>query len=139
MYTNILHITDLNSNHILLGQQATIFAKKINADLHLLHVIEEPSSVQIAQSLGFAEIEPPPVKDAKLVLQILGDALEVPKNNLHVMAGTIKQCVLDLVQKLKIDLVILGNHNPSATPHILEHTGSKILTEPPCDVLIIKN
>jgi nucleotide-binding universal stress UspA family protein len=138
MYTNILHLTDLNADHILLGQQASEIAARFGAKLYLLHVIEEPRSVQIAQALGFAEIEPPPIKDAGLVLQTLGETLDVPKKNCFVMAGTIEQSVLELVNNLNIDLIIIGSHNAAATPKILEHSGEKILTEPPCDVLVIK-
>ena len=139
MYKNILYITDLNVSHVLLGQQAAEIAKKFKSQLHLLHVLEEPCSIQIAQALGFAEIEPPKINDAKLVLEILANTIDVHKNNTHIMVGTIEHCVYNFVQKNLIELIVLGSHQASSTPKILEHTGEKIISQPPCDILIIKS
>lgn len=70
MYTNILHATDLSNDHFNMCQQAAEIAKKFGAKLYLLHVIETPPSVQIAQGLGFAEINSPLQiqENAKVVL-----------------------------------------------------------------------
>ena len=74
MYTHILHATDLSETHFELCEQAAALSNKLGACLYLIHVIEAPASLQIAQGLGFAEIGKPVKDDAEVVMQVLGDA-----------------------------------------------------------------
>ena len=67
MYTNILLATDLSENHFHMCEQAVEIAKCFHAKLYLLHVIEPPASLQLAQGLGFAEFDHPVKDDARAV------------------------------------------------------------------------
>ena len=51
MYTNILFATDLLTEHKHLVESAAAIAKHFHAKLYLLHVIELPSTLQLAQGL----------------------------------------------------------------------------------------
>ena len=51
----IIHATDLSENHFGMCERAVAIAKKLQAKLYLLHVVETPSSMVLAQGLGFAE------------------------------------------------------------------------------------
>ena len=75
MYNVILHATDLSSEHYSICEKAADFARHFKAKLYLLHVIELPASLQLAQGLGFAEFDRPvSLKvDAQAVMAALGE------------------------------------------------------------------
>lgn len=131
MYTHILHATDLNENHFSMCQQAVEIAKRFHAKLYLLHIIEPPASLQIAQGLGFAEFDnPTKVKeDAQAVMAVLGEALNIPIEQQYVEIGSIKMHVLEKAQELMCDLVIVGRHTPNHLPNFLGSTAHEILRD----------
>ena len=51
MYANILLATDLSENHFEMCRQAADIAACFQAKLFLMHVIEPPARLQIAQGL----------------------------------------------------------------------------------------
>ena len=140
MYTHILHATDLNEHHYAMCQQALNIAKKFHAKLYLLHVIEQPLSLQVAQGLGFAEFDSPsPIKnDAQMVMSTLGDALNIPVEQQFVEIGSIKQHVLNKAEALGCDLIIIGSHTPSNLPAFLGSTAHAVVHAAHCDVLTLR-
>ena len=138
MYTSILHPTDLSKNHFEMAQQAVKIAQRFNATLYLLHVIEPPASLQLAQGLGFAEFDQPVKDDAQAVMKTLGDALSIPETQQFVEIGSIKVNVLDKVAELACDLVIIGSHTPSRLPAFLGSTAHAVVHHALCDVLTLR-
>ncbi len=139
MYTKILHATDLKENHYALCQKAVEIAKSFGATLHLLHVIEQPASLQLAQSLGFAELATPVKDDALIVLKVLGESLGLPKSQQHVEIGSIKIQVLNKARELGCDLLIIGSHDPSDhLPSFLGSTAHAVVHHALCDVLTVR-
>jgi nucleotide-binding universal stress UspA family protein len=138
MYQHILHATDLRENHFSMCQQAVEIAKRFGAKLYLLHVIEPPATLQLAQGLGFAEFDSPVKEDAQTVMAVLGDALDIPLAQQFVEIGSIKTHVLDKAHVLDCDLIIIGHHTQSKLPSFLESTAHHILRDATCDVLTIK-
>ncbi len=139
MYTHILHATDLCENHFHICQQAAEIAKRFNAKLFLLHVIETPATLQLAQGLGFAEVSSPTMDDAKAVMAVLGDALNIPLEQQFVEVGSIKTHVLNKAMDLGCKLLIIGSHTPSKLPAFLGSTAKDIIHEAQCDVLTLKS
>lgn len=139
MYTTILHATDLKENHYELCQKAVEIAKCFGATLHLLHVIEPPASLQIAQGLGFAELWKPIRDDAYTVLQVLGESLNIPQAQQHVGVGSIKMHVFDRIRDLGCDLLIVGTHDPDDhVPAFLGSTAHAMVNNARCDVLTLR-
>jgi universal stress protein A len=139
MYTTILHATDLKENHYDLCQKAVEIARCFNAKLHILHVIEPPASLQIAQGLGFAEMTTPIRDDAFTVLNVLGESLGIPKAQQHVEVGSIKTHVLDKIRDLGCDLLIVGSHDPNDhLPTFLGSTAHATVNHARCDVLTVR-
>lgn len=138
MYKIILHATDLSENHFDLCEQAVKFARSIKAQIHFIHVIEQPVSLQIAQSLGFAELANPNKKAVEAVMQVVGEALNVPLSHQHVEIGSTKQQVLNMIKFLGCDLVILGSHSSDGLPAFLGSTAHSIIHHAPCDVLTMR-
>ncbi len=138
MYTHILHATDLSENHFHMCQQAVEIAKCFHARLYLLHVIEPPASLQLAQGLGFAEFDHPIKDDAEAVMRTLGDALNIPASQQFVEIGSIKVNVLKKVEELSCNLIIIGSHAPSNLPSFLGSTAHAVVHHAKCDVLTLR-
>lgn len=135
MYTHILHATDLSENHYHMCQKALEVAKKFQAHLFLLHVVETPPSVQLAQGLGFATIERPTKlkDDAESVLSILGEDLGIPKERQLVEVGSIYKHIKETLIKHRCGLLIVGRHyHHHLFPRVEAHD-----EELSCDVLTL--
>ena len=139
MYKTILYASDLKENHYDLCKKALEISQFLGATLHILHVIEPPASLLLAQGLGFAELAAPVKEDAQIVLNLLGDSLGVPQSQLHLEVGSIKMNVLDTIKRLKCDLLIVGSHDPSDhLPAFLGSTAHAAVNHAPCDVLTVR-
>ena len=138
MYTHILHATDLSENHFHMCEQAVKIAKCFHAKLYLLHVIEPPASLQLAQGLGFAEFDHPVKDDARAVMKVLGEALSIPVSQQFIEIGSIKMHILKKVEELSCNLIIIGSHTPKALPAFLDSTAHEVVHQAKCDVLTVR-
>lgn len=138
MYTNILYATDLSNEHNHLTEKAAIIAKQFNATLFLLHVIELPASIQIAQGLGFTELAKPAKDDAQTVLSLIGGNLNIPTSQQFVEIGSVKEHIFNKVKELNCQLIILGSHSSSGFPNFLGSTAHATVNHAPCDVLTLR-
>ena len=138
MYKNILYATDLRENNYEMGKQVVAIANCFHAKLYLLHVIEPPATLQLAQGLGFAEFDKPIKDDAQAVMRVLGEALNIPPEQQFIEVGSIKMHVLKKVTELTCDLIIVGSHTPSALPSFLGSTAHAVVHHAPCDVLTLR-
>lgn len=138
MYKNILFATDLLSEHEHLIEKAANIAKQFNATLYLLHVIELPTSYQLAQSLGFTELANPAKDDAQTVLSIVGENLDIPVAQQFVEIGSVKEIIFNKVQDLDCQLVICGSRSTHGLETLLGSTAHAIANRAPCDVLTLR-
>ncbi len=141
VYQQILHPTDLSDDHFEVCAKAVKIAHQLKATLHLLHVIEPPTTLQIAQSLGFADIEKQNAQqsDAIAVMKTLGEALNIPPEHQCVVMGPINTSVWKKINEWSISLIIIGSHTPHLLPSFLEGTAQDMAQNAPCDVLTIRS
>ena len=139
VYSTILHATDLSQSHFKFCQEAVEFAKHFNARLYLLHVIQPPASLQVAQGLGFAEFDAPVKDNAQTVMEVLGDSLGIPSSQLLVEVGAIKLTILNKAEALGSSLIIIGSHTPNHLPSFLGSTAHAIVHHAKCDVLTLRS
>jgi nucleotide-binding universal stress UspA family protein len=137
MYQRILHATDLESNHFNHCQQAYDISKKLNASFHLIHVINIPTSLYIAQTLGFAELQIPLRENVMLILKQVGDAFNLTDEQLHIAYGNVKHCVYDTIKQLGCDLLIIGSHSQKKFPSFLGSNAFSILQHAPCNIITL--
>lgn len=138
MFSTILHATDLSENHFTLCQQAADIAKRFNANLYLMHVIQPPTTLQVAQGLGFAEFDSPVKDNASTVMGVVGDALNIPKDRQIVEIGPIKYTILERAAALKCSLIIIGSHTPTHLPSFLGSTAHALVHHANCSVLMLR-
>jgi universal stress protein A len=118
--------------------KAKDIANYFDATLYLLHVIEPPASLQLAQGLGFAEFDIPLKEDALIVMRALGEAISIPVEQQFVEIGSIKMNVLSKAQSLSCNLILIGSHTPTHLPAFLGSTTHAVVNHAMCDVLTIK-
>lgn len=138
MYKTILHATDLSDTHFDLCEQAAKLSKYFDARLYLIHVLESPAALQLAQGLGFAEIALPVKDDAEAVMATLGDALNLPKEQLLVESGSVKTNVLEISAALGCDLLIIGSHTSHDLSELMGSTARSLVEQAPIDVLTLR-
>lgn len=138
MYTNILFATDLLSEHNHLAKQAAAIAKHFNAKLYLLHVIELPASIQLAQGLGFTELANPAKDDAQTVLSLVGENLHIPEKQQFVEIGSVKEHIFTKVKELDCQLIIIGSHASTGLHTFIGSTANATINHAPCDVLTLR-
>ena len=86
--------------------KAFYLTKVHNVNLHLVHAIEPD------QKMLYPQIKVNCVKRkafAKKKINELGSLLEIPKENLFVKIGTVKEVILDLVKSIDAELLLMGN------------------------------
>ena len=138
MYKNILFASDLLNEHYHLAEKAANIAKQFNAKLYLLHVIDLPASVQLAQGLGFTELANPAKDDAQTVLSLIGENLNVPSNQQFVEIGSVKEHIFSKVKELNCQLIIIGSHSSKGIQTFLGSTAHATVNHAPCDVLTLR-
>ena len=138
MYTNILFATDLLNEHSHLTKKAAAIAKQFHATLFLLHVIELPASIQLAQGLGFTELANPAKDDAQTVLSLIGETLNIPAKHQFVEIGSVKEHIFNKVKELNCELIILGSHASTGLNSFLGSTAHATVNHAPCDVLTLR-
>ncbi|MCC5793047.1 MAG: universal stress protein [Legionellaceae bacterium] len=138
MYQTIIHATDLRENHYVMCERAAQIAKKFSAKLFLMHVIEPPSTLQLAQGLGFAEFDMPVREDALSVMQVIAESLNIAFEQLIVEVGSIKQHILETIKTLDAQLIIIGKQSSDSYYHsLLGSTAHAVSQHAGCDVLIL--
>ena len=139
MYSIILHATDLSDDHFHMCEKSAELARHFCARLYLMHVIEPPATLQLAQGLGFAEFDSPiSIKsDAQAVMATIGDALKIPLEQQIVEIGSIKQHVLRNVHYLGAELLILGHHTATHIPAFFESTAHTLVQDAKCNILLL--
>ena len=138
MYKIILHPTDLSDTHFDLCEQAANIAAHFHARLYLIHVIEVPTTLQIAQGLGFSEMAAPVTDDAQVVMRVLGEALDLPEDQLFVESGSVKSRVLKKSAELGCDLLIVGSHTSHDLAELMGSTARSLVEQAPIDVLTLR-
>lgn len=138
MYTNILFATDLLKEHNHLTEKAVEIAKQFHAKLYILHVIELPTSVQLAQGLGFTELAKPAKDDAQTVLSLIGENFHIPPKQQFVDVGSVKDHIFSKVKELNCQLIIIGSHSTTGLRSLLGSTAHAAVNHAPCDVLTLR-
>lgn len=129
---SILLALDLYDNYQPLLERAVQIAKRHNAQLHIVHVIPHVlTSIPYAYDFQ-ADMESE--ANRKLAEIIAGGAL---KPHVHLLNGTPKNQVVNLAEKLKVDLLIIGSHGKHGVDLLLGSTANGILHLAQCDVFII--
>lgn len=116
----ILALIDFTDISALALKQASALAKKNGASVHLLHVGADGADTAHLESE---------------LASFAGDSSGV---QLHIATGDFRSEVLSAVQKLRVDLVVVGTHGKSGwKQHLLGSNIYRLTKELSCPVLVV--
>lgn len=122
----------------LIIEKARELAKEFNAELYLFHAIENFTSYAAYGVAAGADIEQMLFDSAKKEMAKLGQKLSVPEKHQIIKVGPAGQLVLEVAEKNKNDLIILGSHGRHGIRLLLGSTANSVLHGAKCDVLAVR-
>lgn len=136
LYKNILVAIDLSNHSDIPMQKALNTALQCSATLDIVHVI---SMAIPYYSYSFStEIQDAIYADTKQYFVKFCEKYNIQKNRQHLLIGSPKLQILDLVDKLKVDLLIVGSHGDQhLLPASFGSTAGSLIAKATCDVLTV--
>ena len=139
-YTHVLLATNLSPNNLAVAEKARDLARRYQARLSAIHVVEYspldfqgydllPPDIDLDQEL---------VKQAQERLGALGAKLGIEKEDQHVTIGSTKIEILHTAQSHGVDLIVLGSHGRHGLALLLGSTANAVLHAAACDVLAVR-
>lgn len=118
---------------------AVALGKKTNAEIHLLHVISLSSNV--FPNLGYAELSVQLKERVTEELNSLANELKSTSNlnvSSEVMEGSVSSVIIDVSEKIKCDLILMGTHGISGFEEFFMGSNAyRVVTAAKCPVLTI--
>jgi len=136
MYTHLLVATDLSEQTDGTISKAAAVAKKLDAKLSLVHIIEP---MYYHGYPYVAEFEAALMDHAKKELEAFGTKYGVKKEDLHIMNGVVKTAVPELAEEIHADVIILGSHGHNGLSRLLGSSASAVLHHAHRDVLVMRS
>lgn len=137
MYKCIIHPTDLEQEHLEFCEQSIQLAEKLGAEIYFLHVLHLPDTWQFAQGLGFAETEPLPVEDARIVMTALADRYNLDRDHMIIKQQSFKLSIIEAIDELQADLIVLGCSQNHLDNHEIAQISQYISMHSRCDTLLL--
>ena len=141
-YTHILVAVDFSSSVDQVVAKAGEIAKRNNARLSLLHVVEymPPITYDYDPVLisNWAVDDEQMLKHAEQSLQNISEKQNLQNAELNVQLGTPKHEISQFVKDNNCDLIVMGSHGRHGISLLLGSTANAILHAMPCDILTIK-
>jgi universal stress protein A len=139
-YRHILFATDLGPECQLVGRRALSLARRYEAELTLIHVVEymvaEPSYDLMVPSP--TEVENNLVDSARGQIRAVARDLGIPGANCRVEMGTTKGEIVRVAEETGVDLIVVGSHGRHGIGLLLGSTANAVLHGAPCDTLAVR-
>ncbi len=140
-YKHILIATDLSQFTDKVADHALTIAKRANATVSLVHVVEHTPIVYGGGEFSIPldiNLEETLRENATEALRALAQGLNIPEQNQYIEMGSIKQAILRLAEKLGVDLIVIGAHGRHGVEKFLGSSANAILHAAKCDVLTVR-
>jgi universal stress protein A len=140
-YQHILLAVDYSGHSDAIAWRAKDLAKKYQAKLSLIHVLDNipmPDTgygtvIPLNEDSGYDLLEA-----EKARLMQIGDRLDIAQTNRWLIWGTPKQEIVRLAEQERIDLIVVGSHGRHGLSLLLCSTANSILHYAGCDVMAIR-
>ncbi|MCH9770546.1 MAG: universal stress protein [Gammaproteobacteria bacterium] len=139
-YKQVLLAIELESEaDALLIEKAKTVLAEFDAELTLVHAVEHLSNYGAAYGVSVGvDIEEELVKEAKRMMQKLGEELQLSDTQQVIAVGPAKQLILEEAKSRNVDLIIVGSHGKHGVRLLLGSTANAILHNAECDVLAVR-
>ena len=142
-YQKILVAVDLSSESELVLQKAQLIAGP-NAEIYLVYVQEPMDNVyvgivpQSAAFSGLGDLEAQLGEELKQKLTALGENMDVPSGNLHILNGSPAHEIHRFANENDVQLIVIGTHGQKGLQLLLGSTANAVLHGADCDVLSVR-
>ena len=142
-YQKILVAVDLSSESELVLQKAQLIAGP-NAEIYLVYVQEPMDNVyvgivpQSAAFSGLGDLEAQLGEELKQKLTALGENMDVPSGNLHILNGSPAHEIHRFANENDVQLIVIGTHGQKGLQLLLGSTANAVLHGAGCDVLSVR-
>ena len=141
-YTHILVAVDFSAAADQVVTKARDIAKRNNARLSLLHVVEYMPPIASEYEPMFVSNwvldDDIMLKHAEQSLKNISEKQNLKNAELKVQIGTPKHEISQFVKDFHCDLIVMGSHGRHGISLLLGSTANAILHAMPCDILTIK-
>lgn len=140
----ILVPTDFSKHSENALTYATAFAEKFNAELYLLHVVQD-LALFVPEAVSPTPIAPPVEQLTASVREALDrviDTHELRRFTVHaeVREGSPFYEIIRFTRENDIDLIIMGTHGHTGLVHVLlGSVAEKVVRKAPCPVLTVRH
>lgn len=139
----ILFPTDFSERAEAAWEYAQTVASAFNAEIHLLHVLQEPVTMLPESALAVA---PPAVNMPELMeaaeqgLERISQSTSNSVTNRSVVSGPPAEEIVRYARDAGVDLIVLGTHGRTGLAHVLlGSVAEKIVRKAPCPVLTVRS
>ena len=139
-YSHILLATDLSRENLAVAERARDLARRYQAKLSAIHVVEySPLDYQAYDLLPpDIELDQELVKKAQAELAKLGRQIGIANQDQYVAIGSTKIEILHTARSHGVDLIVLGSHGRRGLALLLGSTANAVLHAATCDVLAVR-
>lgn len=140
-YQHILITSDLTPTSEKLANKSKELADKLGAQLSIVHVVQHAPMVYGSGEFAIPldmEVEEQLEEEAKAVLRRQSESLGIKSTNRWILTGSLGEEIVQLADKIKADLVLVGAHDKHGLGFLLGSTADSILHALPCDVLAVR-
>ncbi len=138
-YRRILVVLDLREDSVQIGRHAAALARRLEAEIELLHVVEFLPVEPMAETLmATGRIENELLEQARARLAQLAGQLGFAGAPCWVETGSVKAEIVRLARKRQADLIVLGSRERHGVSILVNLTEDTVLHAAPCDVLAVR-
>ena len=143
-YQRILVPVDFTEMGELVTTQAQATANQYQAQLTLLHVVQDipPSLEAFGESSAMilnAELEDELVKTAHEQMQLLAEKLSLPAEAVLIATGIdTTDTILTVAEQQNTDLIVIGHSGKKGFLGLLGSTATSVVKAAKCDVLVVR-
>jgi universal stress protein A len=137
MYKHILLASDLSKVSHSVAEKAKYLAKSCGAKLSVVHAVEMLPAYSYAY-MGLTEFEEKFIKDAKKAVHQFAEKFDIAEKDCWIEVGNTKAVILDVAEKCKADLIVIGSHGHHGLSIILGSTANAVLHHADIDVLTVQ-
>lgn len=136
-FSEIIYATDFNSESVVAASYALSLAQEFRAHLTLLHVIEDAKPGELVRPEDLV------TSFTRLLRNFVSPEAELwCEPRFVVETGSAAEKILEVAEKRKADLIVLGVHRPSGFPGAATHlplaTAHKVVAHATCPVLTVR-
>jgi len=140
-YQHILLAVDFSEHCEVVAQKAHFLAKKYNAKLSVIHIVDylPISDAAYGPVIPFdLDLNEELMNAAKKRLADLGKKLDIPADRQFLEMGSTAIEIVEAAEEQHADLIVVGSHGRHGLALLLGSTANGVLHHAKCDVLAVR-